>query len=50
MAATTTRKCIGVDCTNNAGTLQCPTCLKMGTDSFFCSQDCFKRSWVGTLG
>lgn len=50
MAATTPRKCIGVDCTNNAGTLQCPTCLKMGTDSFFCSQDCFKRSWVGTLG
>ncbi|KAF7117888.1 hypothetical protein CNMCM5793_007219 [Aspergillus hiratsukae] len=40
-----TRKCIGVDCENNAGSLQCPTCLKMGTDSFFCSQDCFKRSW-----
>ncbi|EED16302.1 methionine aminopeptidase, type I, putative [Talaromyces stipitatus ATCC 10500] len=45
MAAVETRKCIGVDCANNAGTLQCPTCLKMGTDSFFCSQDCFKRSW-----
>jgi methionyl aminopeptidase len=41
------RKCIGVDCPNDAGTLQCPTCLKMGIESFFCSQDCFKRSWVG---
>lgn len=40
------KKCIGVDCGKDAGTLQCPTCLKMGTDSFFCSQDCFKRSWV----
>ncbi|KAJ5202092.1 Methionine aminopeptidase 1 [Penicillium cinerascens] len=45
MAAATARKCIGVDCSNDAGTLQCPTCLKAGTDSFFCSQDCFKRSW-----
>ncbi|KAH9224339.1 peptidase M24, structural domain-containing protein [Leptodontidium sp. 2 PMI_412] len=40
------RKCIGLDCDNDAGTLQCPTCLKLGIkDSFFCSQDCFKRSW-----
>ncbi|ESZ97245.1 methionine aminopeptidase [Sclerotinia borealis F-4128] len=40
------RKCIGVECENDAGSLQCPTCLKIGTkDSFFCSQDCFKRSW-----
>ncbi|KAI9729545.1 MAG: Methionine aminopeptidase 1 [Cirrosporium novae-zelandiae] len=39
------RKCQGVDCTEDAGTLQCPTCLKMGKESFFCSQDCFKRSW-----
>lgn len=46
MAAVAPRKCIGLDCANDAGTLQCPTCLKMGTDSFFCSQDCFKRSWV----
>lgn len=44
------RKCIGVDCENDAGTLQCPTCLKLGIkDSFFCSQDCFKRSWVSSL-
>ncbi|KAM3069144.1 Methionine aminopeptidase 1 [Clarireedia jacksonii] len=42
----TKRKCMGVDCDNDAGTLQCPTCLKLGMkDSFFCSQDCFKRSW-----
>ncbi|KAJ6104724.1 Methionine aminopeptidase 1 [Penicillium sp. IBT 18751x] len=46
MTAESPRKCIGVDCSNNAGTLQCPTCLKAGTDSFFCSQDCFKRSWA----
>ena len=40
-------KCIGSDCENDAGTLQCPTCLKLGIkESFFCSQDCFKRNWV----
>jgi hypothetical protein len=42
------RKCLGADCSNDAGTLHCPTCLKQGVkDSFFCSQDCFKRNWVG---
>lgn len=41
------RKCLGVDCPNDAGALQCPTCLKAGVkDSFFCSQDCFKKNWV----
>ncbi|KAI7871144.1 peptidase M24, structural domain-containing protein [Spinellus fusiger] len=26
--------------------LQCPTCLKLGMkDSFFCSQECFKKNW-----
>jgi len=41
------RKCSGADCDNDAGSLQCPTCLKLGIkDSFFCSQDCFKRNWV----
>lgn len=41
------RECIGVDCENESGSLQCPTCLKLGIkDSYFCSQDCFKRSWV----
>ncbi|KAI9771770.1 MAG: Methionine aminopeptidase 1 [Geoglossum umbratile] len=39
------RKCIGVDCGNDAGSLQCPACLKLGKESFFCAQDCFKRSW-----
>ncbi|KAI1075902.1 methionine aminopeptidase 1 [Whalleya microplaca] len=39
-------KCLGVDCRNDAGALQCPTCLKMGVnDSYFCSQDCFKKNW-----
>lgn len=41
------RMCAGVDCPNEAGTLQCPSCLKLALkDSYFCSQDCFKRSWV----
>ncbi|KAH8700397.1 methionine aminopeptidase 1 [Talaromyces proteolyticus] len=40
------RKCLGADCENQAGDLQCPTCLKIGLkDSYFCSQDCFKRNW-----
>ncbi|KAH8779464.1 peptidase M24, structural domain-containing protein [Hyaloscypha sp. PMI_1271] len=40
------RKCSGADCDNDAGSLQCPTCLKLDIkDSFFCSQDCFKRNW-----
>lgn len=44
------RKCLGVDCNEEAGTLQCPTCLKVDIkDSFFCSQDCFKRSWVWSI-
>jgi len=42
----TKKKCLGADCDNEAGTLQCPTCLKLGVkDSYFCSQDCFKRNW-----
>lgn len=41
------RKCLSADCENDAGSLQCPTCLKLGIkDSFFCSQDCFKKNWV----
>lgn len=41
------RKCLRADCENDAGTLQCPTCLKLGIkDSFFCSQDCFKLAWA----
>lgn len=42
------RKCLGADCENDAGSLQCPTCLKLGLkDSYFCSQECFKKNWVG---
>lgn len=41
------KACMGVECPNEAGSLQCPTCLKIGKESTFCSQDCFKRSWVG---
>ncbi|KAI0096026.1 methionine aminopeptidase 1 [Nemania sp. FL0031] len=37
--------CLGVDCENEARTLQCPTCLKFGKESFFCSQTCFQKSW-----
>ncbi|KAI0449738.1 methionine aminopeptidase 1 [Xylaria acuta] len=39
-------KCLGADCKKDAGSLQCPTCLKQGRESFFCSQDCFKRNWT----
>lgn len=41
------RKCEGGDCDNNAGSLQCPTCQKLGKEAYFCGQDCFKRNWVG---
>lgn len=43
----TKRKCLSADCDQDAGSLQCPTCLKVGIkDSFFCSQECFKKNWV----
>ena len=38
-------KCAGVECENDAGTLKCPTCLKIGKETSFCSQECFKKSW-----
>ena len=41
------RKCEGSDCPNDAGSLQCPTCQKLGKEAYFCGQDCFKRNWVG---
>ncbi|KAI1197618.1 methionine aminopeptidase 1 [Nemania serpens] len=43
--AATQTKCLGNDCENDAGTLQCPACLKFGKESFFCSQICFKKNW-----
>ncbi|KIW51246.1 methionine aminopeptidase, type I [Exophiala xenobiotica] len=45
-AAEQPRKCPGLNCDNDASTLQCPKCKEMGVDSFFCSQECFKRSWA----
>lgn len=45
MAADAPRKCSGKDCENDAGQLQCPNCQKLGKESYFCSQDCFKRNW-----
>ncbi|KAG2231778.1 hypothetical protein INT48_004057 [Thamnidium elegans] len=38
--------CASIECKNEAH-LQCPTCVKLGKNenSFFCSQDCFKKSW-----
>jgi methionyl aminopeptidase len=47
-AAAAARKCAGQDCPNEASSLQCPNCQKMGKESYFCSQDCFKRNWVHT--
>nr|XP_018263666.1 uncharacterized protein I303_03537 [Kwoniella dejecticola CBS 10117]OBR85824.1 hypothetical protein I303_03537 [Kwoniella dejecticola CBS 10117] len=30
-----------------ASRLECPNCKKLGIKgSFFCDQDCFKKSWV----
>ncbi|KAF2653535.1 methionine aminopeptidase [Lophiostoma macrostomum CBS 122681] len=43
--ASAPRKCLGKDCENDATSLQCPTCQKLGKESVFCSQDCFKRNW-----
>ncbi|XPS71306.1 Methionyl aminopeptidase [Ascochyta lentis] len=46
MAGDAPRKCAGTDCENDAGSLQCPNCQKLGKESYFCSQDCFKRNWA----
>ena len=40
------RKCDGADCDNDAEALRCPNCHKLGKESYFCSQECFKRNWV----
>ncbi|KAI0194243.1 methionine aminopeptidase 1 [Astrocystis sublimbata] len=39
-------RCLGTGCENDVGSLQCPTCLKQGGESFFCSQACFQKSWA----
>ena len=38
-------RCAGVECDKDAGSLKCPTCLKIGMETSFCSQECFKSSW-----
>lgn len=39
------RMCESPGCDASAK-LQCPTCIKLGIQgSYFCSQDCFKKSW-----
>ncbi|TNN60940.1 Methionine aminopeptidase 1 [Liparis tanakae] len=47
MASTEARReCETEGCSKDAK-LQCPTCIKLGIDgSYFCSQECFKGSWV----
>ncbi|KAL2352945.1 methionine aminopeptidase [Cryomyces antarcticus] len=42
---TTQKMCQGADCSNEASALQCPTCQKLGKESYFCGQECFKRNW-----
>lgn len=38
--------CTGSDCgKETTSKLQCPTCLKSGIRSTFCSQSCFKKNW-----
>jgi methionyl aminopeptidase len=46
MAGDAPRMCVGKDCENEASSLQCPNCQKLGKESYFCSQDCFKRNWA----
>lgn len=38
--------CAGQDCSNPAGSLKCPTCLKHNMETVFCSQTCFRRNWA----
>ncbi|XP_013139063.1 PREDICTED: methionine aminopeptidase 1 isoform X1 [Papilio polytes] len=45
MASTGIGMCESPGCKSIAQ-LQCPTCIKLGIQgSFFCNQDCFKKSW-----
>ncbi|KAK3331388.1 methionine aminopeptidase [Apodospora peruviana] len=39
--------CSGAECGREAGSLQYPTCPKLGLEgSYFCSQECFKINWA----
>ncbi|KAI8136989.1 methionine aminopeptidase 1 [Fennellomyces sp. T-0311] len=46
MSPSVTEVCSTVGC-NEPASLRCPTCMKQGilVGSYFCSQDCFKKSW-----
>lgn len=37
-------KCETPTC-NKPGKMKCPTCLKIGIESLFCGQECFKGYW-----
>ncbi|KAF1816866.1 putative methionine aminopeptidase, type I [Eremomyces bilateralis CBS 781.70] len=37
--------CSGNDCDKEAEDLQCPKCQSLGIESYFCTQECFKRNW-----
>lgn len=39
-----TVKCETPSC-NKPAKMKCPTCLKIGIESFFCGQECFKGYW-----
>jgi hypothetical protein len=39
--------CYSIGCSNECDpTKECPTCLKKGIRTFFCSSECFKSGWV----
>ncbi|KAI3367911.1 hypothetical protein L3Q82_026741, partial [Scortum barcoo] len=47
MASTEARRECETDGCSKDAKLQCPTCIKLGIQgSYFCSQECFKGSWV----
>ena len=44
----TVRQCASFNCSNPAGSLKCPICIKMNLSpihTYFCSQDCYKRNY-----
>lgn len=38
-------KCAGVECQQANAKMQCPKCKDLNISSFFCGQDCFRKSW-----
>ncbi|TIB16388.1 hypothetical protein E3P89_00396 [Wallemia ichthyophaga] len=37
--------CAGLNCVSTSATMQCPKCKDLNISSFFCGQDCFRKSW-----